>query len=201
LKRQVATFLPTKWGNFQTIAYSTTPDEPMPHLALVSEHTNTQAEVIVRIHSECMTGDVFGSKRCDCGEQLDAAMQKVAAKGGIIIYLRQEGRGIGLLNKLHAYNLQANGMNTADANTHLGFEQDARTYADAIFILKDLGIQKIQLLTNNPEKLKAFQGSGIKVVGRLPLIIAAKPENQAYFDTKKTVFGHFFEETKKDGNV
>jgi GTP cyclohydrolase II len=193
LKRQVATILPTRWGNFQIIAYAATPDEPMPHLALVSERTNFDQTVLVRIHSECMTGDVFGSKRCDCGEQLDVAMQKVAEKGGVIIYLRQEGRGIGLLNKLHAYNLQTNGMNTADANTHLGFEQDARTYTDAMLILKDLGIQKIQLLTNNPEKIKAFKGSGIKIMGRVPLVIAAQPENQAYFDTKKAVFGHFFE--------
>jgi GTP cyclohydrolase II len=196
LKRQVAAILPTRWGNFQLIAYADTPDEQMPHLALVGERTHFDQTVLVRIHSECMTGDVFGSKRCDCGEQLDIAMQKVAEKGGVIIYLRQEGRGIGLLNKLHAYNLQTNGINTADANTQLGFERDARTYEDAMMILKDLGIQKIRLLTNNPEKIKAFKGSGIKIIGRVPLIIAAQPENQAYFDTKKAVFGHFFEEEK-----
>jgi GTP cyclohydrolase II len=193
LKRQAATILPTRWGDFQMIAYSTTPDELMPHLALVSQRTDSSKKVIVRIHSECMTGDVFGSKRCDCGEQLDAAMRTVAKKGGVVVYLRQEGRGIGLLNKLKAYNLQDTGFNTAEANTHLGFEADARTYTDAIFILKDLGIHTIQLMTNNPEKVNTFKDSGIKVASRLPLIIPSKPENQSYFDTKRDVFGHYFE--------
>ncbi len=193
MKRQTTTILPTRWGEFQIIAYATTADELVPHLALVSQRTDVSKKVTVRIHSECMTGDVFGSKRCDCGEQLDAAMQTIAAEGGVVVYLRQEGRGIGLLNKLKAYNLQDTGLNTAEANTHLGFQADARTYADAIFILKDLGIHTIQLMTNNPEKVGAFKDSGIKVISRLPLVMPSQPENQSYFDTKRDVFGHYFE--------
>jgi GTP cyclohydrolase II len=193
LKRQTTTILPTRWGDFQIIAYATTADELVPHLALVSQRTDVSKKVTVRIHSECMTGDVFGSKRCDCGEQLDAAMKTIAAEGGVVVYLRQEGRGIGLLNKLQAYNLQDTGLNTAEANTHLGFQADARTYTDAIFILKDLDIHTIQPMTNNPEKVGAFKDSGIEVVSRLPLVMPSQPENQSYFDTKRDVFGHYFE--------
>lgn len=191
LKRQAEAVIPTSWGTFQMIAYSRLPNEPLPHLAMIHSDFELKKEpILVRIHSECMTGDVFHSKRCDCGEQLDYAMTKAAQEGGVVIYLRQEGRGIGLINKLKAYQLQDKGLNTADANIHLGFHADARTYEDAITILNDLGISKIHLLTNNPLKIDAFAESGIDVVSRQPIIIPPKSENEFYLETKKELMGH-----------
>jgi GTP cyclohydrolase II len=191
LKRQAEAIIPTDWGQFRMIAYSTRNDDPLPHLAMVHANFNLNKQpLLARIHSECMTGDVFHSKRCDCGEQLDYAMRKAAEEGGIVIYLRQEGRGIGLINKLKAYQLQDKGLNTAEANLHLGFDADARTYHDAITILKDLGISKIHLLTNNPLKMNAFTDSGIEVVTRQPIIIEPKAENEFYLDTKRDLMGH-----------
>jgi len=190
MQRQVKAFLPTDWGNFNIIAYASSPDDLTPHVALVHENLDTSKPVLVRIHSECMTGDVFHSRRCDCGEQLDRALELAAEQGGVVIYLRQEGRGIGLINKLKAYNLQDKGFDTATANTHLGFEVDARQYGLAVEILHDLGIQRIRLLTNNPLKIEALGHSGIEVVSREPLIIEPKKENAAYLRTKRELMGH-----------
>ncbi|MCB0662624.1 MAG: GTP cyclohydrolase II [Saprospiraceae bacterium] len=190
MKRLAEAILPTKWGNFTMISYADAAENPMPHLALVAKDTDFEKAILVRVHSECMTGDTFGSKRCDCGEQLDTAMQMAAKEGGIIVYLRQEGRGIGLTNKLRAYNLQDQGLNTIDANTHLGFEADARQYDIAIEILQDLGVKEIALLTNNPLKIKALENSPVKVEKRIPLIIQPQQDNANYLQTKKDLMGH-----------
>ena len=194
LVRQAATTLPTPYGDFELIAYATTPDEPMPHLALRRSKKEgiLPHPTLVRLHSECMTGDVFGSYRCDCGEQLHQALERIALEGGVLIYLRQEGRGIGLIAKLRAYNLQDAGFDTAHANTELGFEVDARRYDDAIFMLQDLGVTDVRLLTNNPLKLDAL-GSEINVVERVPLVIAPRPTNDRYLRTKRELMGHLAE--------
>ncbi len=188
--RQAESILPTKWGVFQMIAYANSPNMSKPHIAMVSKHTDLTKPVVVRIHSECMTGDIFSSLRCDCGEQLERALEVTAQKGGIVLYLRQEGRGIGIINKMKAYNLQDKGVNTVDANIHLGFEADERTYGMAIEMLKDLGISEIHLMTNNPQKVEAFDNSEVKVVSRLPLEMPPKKENLAYLKTKKSLMGH-----------
>ncbi len=193
MERQAEAVLPTQWGNFNMIAYSDNDQEQMPHLAMVHEKFDNTNTILVRVHSECMTGDLFGSHRCDCGEQLEAAMELAAEHGGIVIYLRQEGRGIGLINKLKAYQIQDTGINTADANTHLGFEVDARHYDAAIKIMQDLNIKKINLLTNNPEKIKEIDQSPIEVENRVPLIIKPKKENIGYFKTKQDLMGHLFD--------
>lgn len=190
LKRQAETTLPTRFGTFTMVGYATQPDQPMPHLALVSDRADFNEPVPVRVHSECMTGDVFGSLRCDCGEQLEESLRLVAQHGGVVIYLRQEGRGIGLLNKMKAYNLQDDGMNTAEANLHLGYEVDERDYGLAVDILKDLGISTILLMTNNPEKIKSLSEAGIVVEGRLPLEVKPHRENYAYLHTKQELMGH-----------
>ena len=190
IKRQAAAPIPTRWGNFELMAYAESDQEQMPHLAIVADGALAQTAPPVRIHSECMTGDVFGSRRCDCGEQLSAALHHIAKHKGIVIYLRQEGRGIGLINKLKAYKLQDQGMNTAEANAHLGFEVDGRQYDAALAILHDLGLGKIKLLTNNPLKVAAFEGSGIEVVERLPVIGEAHGDNIDYLLTKQELMGH-----------
>ncbi|MGB0931507.1 MAG: GTP cyclohydrolase II [Chitinophagales bacterium] len=188
--RQAESILPTKWGLFQMMAYSDSPNTPKPHIAMISNDTDLTKPVVVRIHSECMTGDIFSSLRCDCGEQLERALELTAQKGGIVLYLRQEGRGIGIINKMKAYNLQDKGVNTVDANIHLGFEADERTYGMAIEMLTDLGITEIHLMTNNPLKVEAFDNSAVKVLSRLPLEIPAKKENVDYLRTKKSLMGH-----------
>ena len=191
LEKQVEAFLPTEWGNFHIMAFARESDDKIPHLAMVHEHFDPFVEpTIVRVHSECMTGDVFHSSRCDCGEQLDYAMRLAAERGGVVIYLRQEGRGIGLINKLKAYNLQDKGFDTLEANLHLGFGADERHYEDAVTILKSLNIQKVALLTNNPLKVNFLEKGGIKVVERLPILIAPKEENAFYLKTKQKVMGH-----------
>jgi len=190
--RQGKAPIPTPWGTFNMIAYADNPAESSPHLALVHKSYNPSEHALLRIHSECLTGDLFGSKRCDCGEQLTNSLAMIAKEGGVLLYLRQEGRGIGLINKLKAYNLQDNGLNTADANTHLGFQEDGRRYDVALEMLKDLGISKVRLITNNPEKVAAFEYSSIEIVDRVPIVIPTKEENEEYIKTKKEVFGHFF---------
>jgi GTP cyclohydrolase II len=192
MERQVEAMIPSEWGVFRMVAYAETPDEPMPHLALVHEDFDPTHPVLLRIHSECMTGDTFGSLRCDCGEQLATAMEMAALEGGVVIYLRQEGRGIGLINKLKAYNLQDTGLNTLDANTHLGLEVDARQYDVAVQIMEDLGIRQIRLLTNNPTKIEAMEDSPIEITERVPLIISPKKENEAYLEAKQNLMGHLF---------
>lgn len=190
LKAQASGIIPMPQGNFKMVAYSSLEDDTTPHFAIINEEFDIDEPVIVRIHSECITGDLFGSKRCDCGEQLDESLQTIGKHGGIVIYLRQEGRGIGIINKLKAYNLQDQGLDTVDANTHLGFEPDERTYEIAFEILKDLGVKKIRLLTNNPEKISAFEQSDIEIVERLPIEIKPGEQNRRYLETKKTVMGH-----------
>lgn len=190
LKKQVKAHLPSKWGDFDLIAYAVSDQDKLAHLAFVHREVDFNSPVTVRIHSECLTGDLFGSTRCDCGEQFEEAMSIISRDKGILIYLRQEGRGIGLIPKLKAYNLQDEGLNTIDANVHLGFEPDQRDYDIAIFILRDLGVKSINLLTNNPEKLNAVDMSDITLNERIPLIISPKADNKAYMDTKKEMMGH-----------
>ncbi len=190
LQRQAAARIPNPYGAFTLYAYAERPAERMPHLALVADGFDPTRPVPVRIHSECMTGDVFGSRRCDCGEQLAEAMKIAAERGGVVVYLRQEGRGIGLINKLKAYNLQDAGLNTADANTHLGFEVDARQYECAVSILQDLGIDTVELMTNNPDKVEALRRSPIRVVSRIPVVIAPQDDSRAYLQTKQELMGH-----------
>ncbi len=190
MKKQAETTIPTQYGIFQLIGYSDKEQDPTPHLALVSKKADLSKTTLVRIHSECMTGDVFGSLRCDCGEQLNEAMRLAGKEGGVIVYLRQEGRGIGLLNKMKAYNLQDHGYNTAEANLKLGFEVDLRKFNIAVEILKDLGVQSVKLMTNNPIKMSSFDNTGIKVMGRVPLEIEPHKENLEYLRTKQEVMGH-----------
>lgn len=174
------------------VAFAHYPDDWMPHLALVHELCDLDKPVLTRIHSECITGDLFGSQRCDCGEQLERALEMIAEEHGILLYLRQEGRGIGIINKLKAYNLQDMGFNTIDANLHLGLEVDARHYDIAIEMLRSLGVSRINLLTNNPDKIEAFDDSPVKLVNRIPLVIMPKAENEAYLRTKQRDMGHLF---------
>lgn len=194
MKEQARATIPTPYGNFYMIAFSDDSDDWMPHIAMMHESCDTSQAVVTRIHSECITGDLFGSRRCDCGEQLDAALNQAAQKGGIVLYLRQEGRGIGIINKLKAYNLQDTGLDTIDANLHLGLAIDGRTYDTAINMLQTLGVKKIHLLTNNPEKLHAIEESPlIEVVSRIPLVIPAHEDNHGYLHTKAAKMGHLFD--------
>lgn len=190
IKKQAQAPIPTDHGTFETIAYALNGEEPMPHIVLINPNSDLSVAVNVRIHSECMTGDVFGSNRCECGEQLHWSMDYIGKNGGVLIYLRQEGRGIGIINKLHAYVKQDEGFDTAQANRELGFDYDQRTYVDAVTILEDLGISKINLLTNNPDKIKGIDNCVLKVVQRIPVEIPPKSENLGYLQTKKDFFGH-----------
>ncbi len=183
------TVLPTDWGTFDMHAFGQEGDA-MPHIVLMHPDIDVSLPVTLRIHSECLTGDLFHSLRCECGQQLDAAMQIIEDKQGILLYLRQEGRGIGIINKMKAYNLQDQGFDTLDANLQLGLEADGREYSMALTMLRYFDIKAVRLLTNNPEKVAAFEGSDITVTERLPLIIEAKPQNEGYLSTKKLKFGH-----------
>ena len=193
IKRQVEAQLPTSRGGFRMIAYAASESDYSPHLALVSKGFDPKGDVLVRVHSECLTGDTFGSTRCDCGDQLNESLYQIAEENGVLIYLRQEGRGIGLIHKLKAYNLQDKGYNTKDANIHLGFEADERSYELAVRIMKDLQVKSIRLLTNNPEKISTIEDSSIELVERVPLIIKAKKENRSYLETKRDFMGHLLE--------
>jgi len=184
------TKLPTPYGEFRALAYKSDIDQG-EHLALVMGDTEHGGPMLVRVHSECLTGDVFGSMRCDCGEQLDLAMKMVAQeKRGVILYMRQEGRGIGFHNKLCAYALQDKGMDTVEANLSLGFEADLRDYGIGAQILADLGLKEIRLLTNNPKKVIGLEGYGLKVVQTMPLIVPPNPYNRKYLETKQKKMGH-----------
>jgi 3,4-dihydroxy 2-butanone 4-phosphate synthase / GTP cyclohydrolase II len=182
--------LPTKYGEFTVIAYKSDIDSD-EHVALVMGDLTTDEPVLVRVHSECLTSDVFGSLRCDCGEQLAMAMRKIAGeKRGVLLYMRQEGRGIGLHNKLRAYELQDNGLDTVEANVALGFEPDARDYGIGAQILADLGLHKVRFLTNNPKKRVGLESYGMEVVETVPIIIPPNPHNIHYLETKQKKMGH-----------
>ena len=184
------TQLSTPCGVFKLIAYESAVDKDL-HLALVKGNPEKRKNVLVRVHSECLTGDVFGSKRCDCGPQLDAALKQIAKQGcGVLLYMRQEGRGIGLLNKLKSYELQDSGMDTVQANVELGFKPDLRQYGVGAQILVDLGIKNIRLLTNNPKKIVGLSGYGLKVVGRVPIEMKPSRHNVRYLATKRKKLGH-----------
>ncbi len=190
VERQVDVALPTVHGDFQLHAYrqTTTGEE---HLALVKGTWDPKDPVLVRVHSSCVTGDIFGSCRCDCGPQLHAAMERIEKEGrGVIVYMQQEGRGIGLMNKLKAYKLQEQGADTVEANLMLGFEMDARDYGVGAQILHDLGVRKMRLMTNNPRKRTGLVGYGLEIVENVAIEVASNPHNAKYLSTKKEKLGH-----------
>jgi len=190
ITREVSVKMPTEHGDFNLVAYSQT-DSDDKHLALVKGDWDKDEPVMVRVHSSCVTGDILHSKRCDCGEQLAGAMQMVQDEGkGVVLYMNQEGRGIGLLNKLKAYKLQEEGMDTVEANTQLGFKPDARDYGIGAQILRDLGISKIRLITNNPKKRIGLSGYGLEIVENIAIEVAPNPFNMQYLRTKRDKLGH-----------
>ncbi|TET37230.1 MAG: bifunctional 3,4-dihydroxy-2-butanone-4-phosphate synthase/GTP cyclohydrolase II [Dehalococcoidia bacterium] len=193
VRRMAQANLPTRYGDFVAIAYRSTID-PDEHVALVKGDISGEGPVLVRVHSECLTGDIFGSLRCDCGDQIALAMQAIAQEGrGVFLYMRQEGRGIGLHNKIAAYALQDQGMDTVEANESLGFAVDLRDYGIGAQILVDLGLRDIRLLTNNPKKVVGLEGYGLRVVETLPLIATPNPINIHYLETKQQKMGHLLE--------
>lgn len=195
--REVEITLPTEFGAFRAVGYSNSLDTK-EHVALVKGNINSNEPVLVRVHSECLTGDVFHSFRCDCGPQLHAALSQIEkAECGVLLYMRQEGRGIGLINKLRAYKLQEEGYDTVEANHKLGFADDLRDYGIGAQILKDLGIRKLKLLTNNPRKITGLGGYDLEVVERVPLQLPAKEENAAYLQTKHDKLGHLLQFKKE----
>ncbi|WP_025909181.1 bifunctional 3,4-dihydroxy-2-butanone-4-phosphate synthase/GTP cyclohydrolase II [Priestia flexa] len=190
VKREVEIQLPTAFGDFKAIGYTNKIDDK-EHVAILKGKINPEEPVLVRVHSECLTGDIFGSKRCDCGPQLHAALSKIEEEqSGILLYMRQEGRGIGLINKLKAYELQEQGYDTVEANEKLGFADDLREYGIGAQILKDLGVKKMKLLTNNPRKITGLKGYDLEVVERLPIEMPKEVENEKYLNTKATKLGH-----------
>jgi 3,4-dihydroxy 2-butanone 4-phosphate synthase/GTP cyclohydrolase II len=185
--------MPTKYGEFKVIAYESIIDK-MCHLALVKGDVANKQDVLVRVHSECLTGDVLGSLRCDCGDQLGVAMKRIEQEGeGVLLYMRQEGRGIGLANKIRAYALQDQGKDTVEANILLGFAPDLRDYGIGAQILADLGLSSIRLLTNNPEKRAGLEGYGLSISERIPVEIKANDYNKKYLAIKKSKMGHIFQ--------
>jgi 3,4-dihydroxy 2-butanone 4-phosphate synthase/GTP cyclohydrolase II len=180
-------------GDFRLIVYENDVDG-LNHVALVKGDIDPDEAILVRVHSECLTGDVFGSKRCDCGPQLDQAMCMVQAEGtGVILYMQQEGRGIGLLNKIKAYALQDQGCDTVEANLRLGFKPDLRDYGIGAQMLADLGVRKMRLMTNNPTKIVGLEGYGLEVVEQVPIVVEACSTNLRYLKTKKEKMGHLYE--------
>ncbi|GIO36990.1 riboflavin biosynthesis protein RibBA [Paenibacillus antibioticophila] len=198
--REVEVRMPTDYGEFRAVAYTNEVDSK-EHVALVKGDISGEEPVLVRVHSECLTGDVFHSHRCDCGPQFEAALRQIEQEGrGVLLYMRQEGRGIGLVNKLKAYKLQEQGLDTVDANLKLGFPADLRDYGIGAQILKDLGITNIRLLTNNPRKITGLEGYGLQVVERVPLQIQENKDNTGYLHTKQLKLGHLlkFDDLEQD---
>jgi 3,4-dihydroxy 2-butanone 4-phosphate synthase / GTP cyclohydrolase II len=190
IQKEIAVDLPTQWGSFNLTAYKQTTNGKV-HLALTKGHWEAGDEVLVRVHSSCVTGDIFGSCKCDCGAQLHKAMEMVEQEGkGIVLYMNQEGRGIGLLNKLKAYHLQEQGMDTVEANIELGFKADERDYGIGAQILRDLGARKIKLITNNPTKKTGLTGYGIEITKNIPIIVPVSDHCKIYLETKRTKMGH-----------
>jgi 3,4-dihydroxy 2-butanone 4-phosphate synthase/GTP cyclohydrolase II len=189
VRRIAQPYLPTKYGKFKLFAYEEV-NTGASHFALVKGDIKKAKSVLVRVHSECMTGDVLGSMRCDCGDQLDKALKEIGKSGGVLVYLRQEGRGIGFSNKMRAYELQDGGMDTVEANEALGFAADKRDYGIGAQILCDLGVRKVRLLTNNPKKIYGLEGYSIEIVERVPIIIPANKSNKCYLSTKEAKLGH-----------
>ncbi len=197
VEREVKVQMPTQWGDFELYAYRQT-NTDQEHLALVKGTWEKDEPILVRVHSSCLTGDIFGSCRCDCGPQLHAAMQKIEKEGkGVIVYMNQEGRGIGLLNKLKAYKLQENGYDTVEANEELGFKSDQRDYGVGAQILRDLGVTKMRLMTNNPTKRAGLIGYGLEIIDNVALETKSNEHNRFYLETKRDKLGH----TLKVGNV
>ena len=199
IERVAEARLPTENGEYTVISYRSIVDKA-EHVALILGDVGPETPTLVRVHSECLTGDVFGSLRCDCGEQVDLALQAIEHEGkGVFVYMRQEGRGIGIHNKIKSYYLQDLGYDTVDANVHLGFAPDIRHYGVGAQILADLGVRKMQILTNNPRKVSGLEGFGLEIVGRLPIKTNPNEENTRYLETKRTKLGHLFDES--DTNV
>ncbi len=188
-RRLASTTLATRYGNFAMHVYRD--DAEKEHVALVVGDVADGRPVVVRLHSECLTGDVFGSYRCDCGEQLDDSLRELQRRGrGVLLYLRQEGRGIGLVNKIRAYALQDHGYDTVEANLALGLPEDDRDYGFAALMLRDLGVERVDLMTNNPAKIAGLERHGITVIDRVPIAIPARPQNVHYLRTKQAKMGH-----------
>ncbi|MGE5702811.1 MAG: bifunctional 3,4-dihydroxy-2-butanone-4-phosphate synthase/GTP cyclohydrolase II [Clostridia bacterium] len=197
VKREVEVQLPSEYGDFRIAGYTNLVDEK-EHVALIKGDIHPDEPVLVRVHSECLTGDVFGSFRCDCGPQLHAALRQIEEAGkGVLLYMRQEGRGIGLLNKLRAYKLQEQGFDTVEANEKLGYPPDLRDYGIGAQILKDLNVSKIRLLTNNPRKIRGLNGYGLEVVERVPIQMPAQKHNERYLKTKHEKLGHLLNKIKE----
>ena len=191
LKLVTSTLLPTPFAEFRLHGFEA--PNGKEHVALTLGDVSSDEPVLARVHSECLTGDIFHSTKCECGKQLHQSLSYFQENGGVLLYLRQEGRNIGLINKMKAYNLQKNGKNTVEANLALGLPADGRNFEEGIQILEDLQLKSILLLTNNPEKLAAFEQSSIQLIGRIPIEIKASVHNQNYLETKKMFFNHFLE--------